>query len=92
MADVDAQVVRNADAPWNVFSPDDYWRRNYRELQAEDREIIRCMALPVTRADVQEQFTALGAGGLSVELLSTNPLVRDGYQGMIVATGFADGH
>jgi hypothetical protein len=49
-------------------------------------------ALPVTRADVQEQFTALGAGGLSVELLSTKPLVRDGYQGMVVATGFADGH
>jgi hypothetical protein len=41
MADVDANVLRNADAPWNMFSSHDYWRRNYRELQAEDREIIR---------------------------------------------------
>jgi hypothetical protein len=41
MADVDANVLRNADAPWNTFSSHDYWRRNYRELQAEDREIIR---------------------------------------------------
>ena len=32
---------QNADAPWNTFSSDDYWRRNYRELQAEDQEIIR---------------------------------------------------
>lgn len=41
MADVDANVLRNADAPWNRFSPHDYWRRNYSKLQAEDREIIR---------------------------------------------------
>jgi NNMT/PNMT/TEMT family len=41
MADVDANVLRNADAPWNMFSSHDYWRRNYRELQPEDREIIR---------------------------------------------------
>ena len=32
---------QNADAPWNTFSSDDYWRRNYSELQAEDQEIIR---------------------------------------------------
>ena len=41
MADVDAIVLRNADAPWNMFSSHDYWRRNYSKLQAEDREIIR---------------------------------------------------
>lgn len=41
MADVDANVLRNADAPWNIFSPHDYWRRNYSKLQPEDREIIR---------------------------------------------------
>jgi len=41
MADVDANVQRNADAPWNMFSSHDYWRRNYSKLQAEDREIIR---------------------------------------------------
>jgi NNMT/PNMT/TEMT family len=41
MRDVDANVIRNADAPWNVFSSYDYWRRNYRELPPEDREIIR---------------------------------------------------
>jgi hypothetical protein len=40
MADVEANVLRNADAPWNMFSSHDYWRRNYRKLQAEDREII----------------------------------------------------
>jgi hypothetical protein len=40
MAAVDANVQRNADAPWNMFSSNDYWRRNYSELQAEDREII----------------------------------------------------
>lgn len=34
-------ALHNADAPWDVFSSDDYWRRNYRELQAEDQEIIR---------------------------------------------------
>jgi hypothetical protein len=41
MADVEANVLRNADAPWNMFSSHDYWRRNYSTLQAEDREIIR---------------------------------------------------
>ncbi|MBO0801795.1 MAG: hypothetical protein J2P25_01790 [Nocardiopsaceae bacterium] len=40
MADVDVNVLRNADAPWNMFSSNDYWRRNYRDLQAEDQEII----------------------------------------------------
>jgi hypothetical protein len=40
MVDYDAPV-RNADVPWNTFSSDDYWRRNYHELQAEDQEIIR---------------------------------------------------
>jgi hypothetical protein len=41
MADVEADVLRNADAPWNMFSSHDYWRRNYSKVQAEDREIIR---------------------------------------------------
>jgi NNMT/PNMT/TEMT family len=41
MADVDMNVLHNADAPWNMFSSHDYWRRNYSKLQAEDREIIR---------------------------------------------------
>jgi hypothetical protein len=40
LADAAAPVRRNADAPWNRFSPYDYWRRNYFELQAEDQEII----------------------------------------------------
>jgi NNMT/PNMT/TEMT family len=39
MADVD--VLRNADAPWKKFSSNDYWRRNYSDLHAEDQEIIR---------------------------------------------------
>jgi hypothetical protein len=41
MAAVDANVLDNADAPWNRFSSHDYWRRNYSDLHAEDREIIR---------------------------------------------------
>jgi hypothetical protein len=41
MADVARNELQNADAPWNTFSSHDYWRRNYRELQAEDQEIIR---------------------------------------------------
>jgi NNMT/PNMT/TEMT family len=41
MADVARNELQNADAPWNRFSSYDYWRRNYRELQAEDQEIIR---------------------------------------------------
>jgi NNMT/PNMT/TEMT family len=40
MPDVDAMARRNADAPWNMFSPEDYWRRNYSKLHPEDREII----------------------------------------------------
>jgi hypothetical protein len=42
MADVDADVIdNNTDAPWNKFSSHDYWRLNYGNLHAEDREIIR---------------------------------------------------
>lgn len=41
MADVEANVLRNSDAPWNTFSSDDYWSQNYSKLQVEDREIIR---------------------------------------------------
>lgn len=40
MTDVSKRVLRNADVQWNRFSSEDYWRRNYRELQAEDQEII----------------------------------------------------
>jgi hypothetical protein len=44
MADVAQNTLPNADAPWNTFSSQDYWRRNYRALQAEDREIIRLVS------------------------------------------------
>jgi len=43
MVDV-ADVLHNADAPWNRFSPEDYWQQNYHKLQAEDREIIRLVS------------------------------------------------
>jgi hypothetical protein len=45
MVDVatDAPVL-NADVPWNRFSSDDYWAKNYRELLPEDREIIRLVS------------------------------------------------
>jgi hypothetical protein len=46
-------------------------------------------AVPITPDDVRWHFTELGAGELSVELLQTEDRVRDGYEAMIVATGFA---
>jgi len=50
MADAATDVQRNADANWNRFSSDDYWRRNYHELQAEDQEIIRLVSRFFIRA------------------------------------------
>jgi hypothetical protein len=46
-------------------------------------------AVPITRDDVERHLTELGVREPSVELLETKPEVRDGYTGMIVATGFA---
>jgi hypothetical protein len=46
-------------------------------------------AVPITPDDVRGHFTELGAGELSVEALETEHRVRDGYTGMIIATGFA---
>jgi hypothetical protein len=48
-------------------------------------------ALPVTTDDVRRHFTALNVSELSVQQLRTKDRVRDGYHGMIVATGFAQG-
>jgi len=48
-------------------------------------------ALGITPDDVRRHLGDLGASELSVEPLQTRPLVRDGYEGMIVATGFARG-
>jgi hypothetical protein len=50
MADAATDVRRNADVPWNRFSSDDYWHRNYNELQAEDQEIIRLVSHFFVRA------------------------------------------
>ena len=36
----DGQVRHNADGCWEDFSPHEYWRRNYENMQAEDQEII----------------------------------------------------
>ena len=41
MVDVAEHVLHNADVQWNGFSSQDYWLRNYHELQAEDEEIVR---------------------------------------------------
>jgi NNMT/PNMT/TEMT family len=46
-------------------------------------------AVPITPDDVTRHLTALGVRDPSVELLKTSHRVRDGYAGMIVATGFA---
>jgi hypothetical protein len=44
-------------------------------------------ALPITTEDVTEHFKKLGVSDLSVDLLRTPKRVREGYAGMIVATG-----
>jgi hypothetical protein len=55
----------------------------------------RFPALPIDPDDVRRHLTDLGASGTgrgdepNVELLKTEHRVRDGYAGMIVATGFA---
>jgi hypothetical protein len=46
-------------------------------------------AVPITSDDVRWHLTSLGVSEPSVELLKTSHRVRDGYAGMIVATGFA---
>jgi hypothetical protein len=40
MSDPTTNILHNADAPWNRFSSDDYWKHNYHKLQPEDQEII----------------------------------------------------
>jgi hypothetical protein len=52
---------------------------------------IRYPACSVTSDDVQRHFTELGVRELTVEQPQTRHRVRDGYAGMIVATGFAGG-
>jgi NNMT/PNMT/TEMT family len=44
-------------------------------------------ALPITTDHVTEHFKRLGVSELSVDLLQTDHRVREGYEGMIVATG-----
>ncbi len=41
MIEADAAIrVPNAQAPWNAFSSQEYWRRNYETVHPEDLEII----------------------------------------------------
>jgi len=49
-------------------------------------------ALPVTAHDIREHFTRLCVSELSVKELVTSQLVREGYEGMIVATGITGDH
>jgi hypothetical protein len=48
-------------------------------------------ALNITEADVKEHFNDLGVGQLEVVPVQTPERVRDGYDGMIVATGIVGG-
>jgi NNMT/PNMT/TEMT family len=48
-------------------------------------------ALRITPKDVTARFTELGVADLSVQPTQASPEVRDGYEGMIVATGIAGG-
>jgi hypothetical protein len=52
---------------------------------------IRFPAVQITAADVTDRFAELGTSELSVELTQTPYRVRDGYEGMIVATGIVGG-
>jgi hypothetical protein len=49
-------------------------------------------ALPVTADDIREHFTRLCVTELNVKDLETAQLVRQGYEGMIVATGITSDH
>jgi hypothetical protein len=49
-------------------------------------------ALPVSVDDISEHFTRLRVSELSVKQLETSQLVREGYDGMIVATGITGDH
>jgi hypothetical protein len=51
----------------------------------------RFPALSITPDDVMRHLTRLGAYELTVELPETSHRVREGYEGMIVATGFVGG-
>jgi hypothetical protein len=50
---------------------------------------IHFPALPISQDDVRLCFAEHGSTKLNVEVLRTTHRVRDGYQGMIVATGLA---
>jgi len=49
-------------------------------------------ALPVTAGDIRNHFTRLGVSKLDVKELETPQLVREDYEGMIVATGITGEH
>lgn len=49
-------------------------------------------ALPVAAGDIRKHFTRLRVSELSVKELETSQRVREGYEGMIVATGITGDH
>jgi NNMT/PNMT/TEMT family len=49
-------------------------------------------ALPVAADDIREHFTRLCVSELSIKELQTSQLVREGYEGMVVASGITGGH
>jgi len=49
-------------------------------------------AMPVTADDVSEHFTRRRVSELSIKEFEPSQLVRDGYEGMIVATGITGDH
>jgi hypothetical protein len=49
-------------------------------------------ALPISADDIRDHFTRLHVSELSVKQLETSQLVREGYKGMIVATGVTSDH
>lgn len=66
-------------------------RRGFHgRLDRVERGRHRIPATPVTPAYVAACLTPI-ARSLDVERIATEPRVRDGYAGMIVATGFASG-
>jgi NNMT/PNMT/TEMT family len=56
-----------------------------------DGDEVTYPALPVSAQDILDRFTRLRVKGLRLENVQASDLVRDGYEGMIVATGIT-GH
>jgi hypothetical protein len=61
MASAEGGLLRNVEVDWGRFEPNSYWRRNYRDLRADDRQILQH-----TRDHFAAHRPGPGAAGLDV--------------------------